>query len=150
MQIAYSEDQITVVQSTASQLQVTPVQTTAGQMRVTLIPAPNVGALLVRLMATSTTSGSIKASAGSIYSLSLLNTTASVRYVHIYNATSITLGTTVPVASFGIPANGQLNWEAAYGFGAATGLYYAVTTDNASAPATAASSGDVVGTIIYD
>jgi len=51
----------------------------------------------------------VKASAGQIYWIHVINLSASTRFVKIYNATSGTIGTGTPVLTFPIPTQGDTN-----------------------------------------
>lgn len=51
----------------------------------------------------------VKASAGQIYWMHVMNLASAVRYVKIYNATSGTYGTGTPVLTFAIPTQGDSN-----------------------------------------
>lgn len=59
--------------------------------------------------ALSNTASVVKNSKGSIYQIYVLNTNAAVTYIQIYDSASVTVGTTVAIQSYGIPANGVLN-----------------------------------------
>lgn len=49
----------------------------------------------------------IKASAGRLTMLDLFNPSTAAAYFHIYNAASVTMGTTASIHSFGVPASGH-------------------------------------------
>ena len=51
----------------------------------------------------------VKASAGQIYWLHVINLGTTVRFVKIYNATSGTIGTGTPVLTFPVPTQGDSN-----------------------------------------
>jgi len=51
----------------------------------------------------------VKASSGTLFGLSIYNPNASVEYLQVFDAASVTVGTTAPVQSFAILASGQLN-----------------------------------------
>lgn len=103
-----------------------------------------------RLTSASTATGFLKASAGRVYNWSLLNTNAAARYLHLYaKATAPTLGTDTPVITIPLPASGQVSLSSDIGVSLATGVAYAVTTDNVAIPATTGAAGDVVGTVYY-
>ena len=155
MQIAYSEDQITVVQSTASQLNMTVgAALPAGAALIGSIQvrgqAANGGVTYRLNSATIATGVNVKSAVGTVYGFSFLNTTASIRYVHFYaKATAPVLGTDTPVITIGIPASGTAVWEMTVGMASANGIGFTITSDNIAIPVTAGSTGDVVGTIIY-
>lgn len=56
------------------------------------------------------TAQSIKASSGNFYGLNVINTTASIAYIKLYNTASgsVTVGTTAVVNTYQIPASGSL------------------------------------------
>lgn len=94
----------------------------------------------------STTVTSVKNSAGELGSYHCLNQSGAVAYVQVFDAASagaVTLGSTIPVLSFGLPAasslpgGGNLEWSNGIHF--ASGIQVAATTTatGSSAPATA-------------
>lgn len=90
-------------------------------------------------------SGTGKSGACQLYSYDFLNTTASIRYLHIYNKTTAGIpGTDTSIYVVPLAANGAkvLAPPAAVTIGS-TGCSWAITTD--AAGATIASSGDVTG-----
>jgi hypothetical protein len=93
-------------------------------------------------------SGFFKATSGQMYSYDLLNTTASVVYLQLYQkATAGIPGTDTPVMTIPLAANGKASLSIDVGWTFTTGIAWAVTTD---APgATIAGSGAVVGTVGY-
>lgn len=91
------------------------------------------GGLSIVTGSVGATATAIKASAGQLYGYHLFNTTAAVAYVQIFNvaAASVTLGTTAPTISIGIPASGgvTVNFDKGIAFG--TAISYACTTTRA-------------------
>jgi hypothetical protein len=94
----------------------------------------------------STAVTSVKTSAGELGSYHCLNQSGAVAYVQVFDAASagaITLGSTVPTLSFGLPAasslpgGGNLEWSNGIHF--ANGIQVAATTTatGSSAPSTA-------------
>ena len=73
---------------------------------------------------------SVKASTGQLYSWYIDNPNSSVSYVQFFNATtgSVTLGTTAPFFSLGIPANGGSNLSISQGLAFSTAISFACTT----------------------
>jgi hypothetical protein len=62
------------------------------------------GATPGRILSAASTNGTVvKASQGSLYSLIVTNTNAAVRYLKLYNSTSVTVGTTTPAWTIAIP-----------------------------------------------
>ena len=54
----------------------------------------------------------IKASPGNIYGVNIINTAGNTLYLKIFDALTVALGSTAPVKTFEIPANGALRIEA--------------------------------------
>lgn len=81
------------------------------------------------------TATAIKASAGQLYGYHLFNTTAAVAYVQIFNVASgsVTVGTTAPTISIGIPASGGVTVNFDKGIAFATAISFACTTTRAGA-----------------
>lgn len=99
------------------------------------------------LSGTTTASTSVKASAGRLLGFHLQNSAASLRSVKLFNATSVTMGTTPAVFEVDLAPNQtiSLNLEGGIAFG--TGIRYAVTsakglTDNTG---TGLAANDVSG-----
>lgn len=93
--------------------------------------------------AASTNAAAVKASAGSIYEITISNTTATAAYVKLYNKTTApTVGTDIPVLTIPVPASAANAGTVNMSFGLvgkrfATGIAIAVTaaaaaTDTAS------------------
>jgi hypothetical protein len=74
------------------------------------------------------TATSVKASAGQLYGFVFGNSNTSAVYVQIFDATSVTLGTTVPKFSIFVPAGGGVVRDFSNGVAFATGIMYACTT----------------------
>jgi hypothetical protein len=92
----------------------------------------------------------VKASAGCLYGVNLVNTGAAAAYVQLFDlaAGSVTPGTTVPKLSFWVPAGGsweeKFTGEAKVAFAAAITAAAATTATGAAAPATG-----VLANIVY-
>lgn len=98
----------------------------------------------------STNATSVKASAGRVYGYQFSNTTASYKYVKLYNkASAPTVGTDVPVETIAVPPNGQVSLMNVFGVFLATGIALAVTGVAADTDATATAANDVIGALIY-
>lgn len=97
--------------------------------------------------AASTNATSAKAASGTMYSVDALNTSASVKYLKLYNkATAPTVGTDTPVLTLALPPNNvakALTFHLGMYFSA--GIACALTGAAADADATALAAGDVVG-----
>lgn len=64
------------------------------------------GATPGRLVSAASTNGTVvKASGGTLYALVVTNINAAIRYLKVYNSTSVTVGTTTPTWTFAIPAS---------------------------------------------
>lgn len=91
------------------------------------------------------TTGVIKGSAGQLFNISLENLNATKRYFHLYNkATAPTLSTDTPVRT--IVLAGSSSKDLVFndvGLEFTTGISWSYTTDDASAPASAATSTEL-------
>lgn len=76
------------------------------------------------------TAQALKASAGNLYSLHVVNTNGTDAYVQIFNvaAGSVTVGTTTPNYVLFVPANGAVEEKWAIGMAFGTAITYACTT----------------------
>jgi hypothetical protein len=105
------------------------------------------------LSAASTNATSLKASAGNIYSIVLVNSNAAIRYLHLYNkASAPTVGTDVPVATIGIPGNAAgagFTVDVPPGAAFTTGIAYALTTGAADTDTGAVALNEITGWILY-
>ena len=100
--------------------------------------------------AASTNATSVKASTGLLMSFTLTNTTASAKFFKLYDkATSPTVGTDTPVATFSIQANGAVAFTDPYGVGFTNGIAFAITGAVGDSDTTAVSANDVHGFISY-
>ena len=105
-------------------------------------PAPSAtasGLTPYRNQAVTNTGAAVKTTQGRVFGYHFANPNTAWSYVHFYNATTanVTVGTTVPIASFGVPANAVLDgyWNLSDTFGAAISI--AATTSPLSNVATA-------------
>lgn len=102
------------------------------------------------LSAASTNATNLKGTAGRIYGYHLVNTSASVKYVRLYNkATAPTVGTDSPAAVIPIPANGSVIVDHTVPMSFATGMGYSITGSFADLDATAVAAGEVIGHILW-
>lgn len=101
--------------------------------------------------AASTNATLVKASAGIIYTIQANNTTASAKYLRLYNLTTApTVGTSTPVMVVTIPAASSVTVPiGSVGLKFATGISYAITNAAAYLDATAVAAGDVQLLINY-
>lgn len=97
--------------------------------------------------AATTNATSAKASAGTVYNIDCVNTTAAVKYLKLYNkASAPTVGTDTPVLTIALsPSNARTTVPFHAGMYFATGIAYALTGAAADADTTALVAGDVVG-----
>ena len=95
--------------------------------------------------AATTNAASVKASAGTVYSITVSNTAASPRYVKLYNkASAPTVGTDVPVLTIPVPAGGVVNvLFGTTGHRLATGIALAITANAADSDTTAVGASEV-------
>lgn len=103
--------------------------------------------------AASTNATSVKGSAGTLYSIAVFNLNASPRYFKLYNkATSPTVGTDTPVATYMIPGNASgagLTISFPVGAAFATGLAYALTTGMATSDTGAVAANEITVHLTY-
>jgi hypothetical protein len=115
-------------------------------LTTTLVPASTNGWSPKLANGLSTTVVSVKNAAGELGSYHCVNQSGAVAYVQVFDAPtagSVTLGSTTPVLSFGLPAasslpgGGNLEWSNGIHF--ANGIQVAATTTStgSSAPSTA-------------
>jgi len=95
------------------------------------------GGLLIATGSITNTATAVKASAGQVYGWYFYNPNASVAYVQFFNtaAASVTLGTTTPVYSLGIPATSGANVMMPCGIAHSTAIAIGVTTTRAGSTA---------------
>ena len=87
----------------------------------------------------------VKATAGKLYFMSVGNPQASAVYLKLYNAASVTLGTTSPALNIMIPASGTFNLDINdTGLYFSTGICFAVTGGQALLDSTALTTASVV------
>jgi hypothetical protein len=112
-------------------------------------PVTSGGLSIARLI--GATSGVIKASAGQLYTATLTNSNAAIRYLQIYNkATAGTLSTDTPVMTIPLPPNASVMIDfSGMGGAFATGISWQFTTDDIAIPTTAGASTDIHGFVTY-
>jgi hypothetical protein len=94
----------------------------------------------------------VKAGPGDIHTVVATNTTATVKYLKIYNkASAPTVGTDVPVLTVALAPNNALTFfDLPQGLYCNLGIAFAITGANGDSDTTALTAGDVVGVnIIY-
>ena len=123
-----------------------------GALWTTPTPAINGGLSMTRLLSAATTNATlVKSSAGNLYGIWVSNTSASTRWLKLYNmSTAPTVGSSVPVMTIAIPAGfcGDLN-VGTHGISFATGISLAITGAYTDADTTAIAAGDVCLNILY-
>lgn len=100
--------------------------------------------------AASTNGASIKASGANLYGMSVMNASASTKYVRFFNkASAPTMGTDVPIMVVAVPATSskEIEYVPAMRFG--TGLAVAITGGAAATDSTAVAAGDVQLMVSY-
>lgn len=97
------------------------------------------------LNSAGTTNGTVvKASAGSLHSITASNINAAIRYLKLYNSTTVTVGTTTPVLTLAIPAGGFVNLEfGTPGMRFTTGICIGLTTGAADNDTGAVAAGEI-------
>lgn len=96
--------------------------------------------------AATTNATSVKAAAGTVYSIDAYNTAAAVRCLKLYNkASAPTVGTDVPFRTIAMKPTDRLQISFPGGLSMSTGIAYALTTLCTDADATALTAGDVLG-----
>jgi len=98
----------------------------------------------------------IKATAGQVYGMHVMNLTAAPLYFKMYNATAATVvvGTTVPTITIPIPGNNDSDgagfvWSIPQGIAFGTAITIACTTGVADADAGAPATNACVATVLY-
>ena len=129
----------------------TAVNAASGQLGVNLIAsqAATNGQTLGTLVAPLTVAATVvKATAGRLYSISVGNAQATAVYLKVYNAASVTLGTTSPIQNYLVPGGttgGTFNVDINdYGLYFSTGICIAVTGGQALLDSTALTTAAVV------
>jgi hypothetical protein len=125
--------------------------------KVIVTPQPHTsgGLSIFRSLDLDESEEEVKASAGQVYGLWVTNTATGTRWLKFYNATaaSVTVGTTTPVLTIGIPGNssdsvaGLVN--SALGIAFDTAITVAVTTGVADNDTGAPGANDVIVNIFY-
>lgn len=115
-----------------------------------ITPSATVGgfATFQKLISAATTNAtSVKASAGTIGEVYAFNTSASTKFLKIYNkASAPVVGTDIPVFTIAIAPSAECQFRVSDigGLRLATGIAYAITGAAADADATAVGAGDII------
>ena len=127
-----------------------------GAVWTTPTASANGGLSIFRSLDIDESEEEIKASAGTVYGMWVTNTATSTRFIKFYNATAanVTVGTTTPVITIGIPGNTSDDVSGSFGpggigIGFATAISVAATTAAADADTGAPSAGDVIINVFY-
>lgn len=118
-------------------------------LQVIQVPSTSSAVALSSAAISTSTTQSIKSSAGNLYGVSWANTQAATVWLQFYNSSSPTCGTSV-VFSLAVPSSGTLNIPpgvlALHNFSTAIGFCCGTTATGS----TACTTGDEAGTVLYD
>ena len=126
--------------------------------KVIVTPQPHTagGLSIMRSIDLDESEETVKATAGAVYGMWVTNTATSTRFVKFYNATvaNVSVGTTTPVITIGIPGNSSDDISGVFntgGMGIAfdTAITVAATTGVADNDTGAPSANDVICNIFY-
>lgn len=100
--------------------------------------------------AATTNATSVKATAGSIGHIVMVNTSAALKYVKLFNkASAPTVGTDTPTVTFQIPATSQVIFDPSIYYRMSSGIAYAITNLSPDLDATAVAAGDIIVSLNY-
>ena len=119
---------------------------------VTQSPATSGGSSISGVLsAASTNLTSVKSSAGQVYGWQFSDAAAYWVYVHFYNVASgsVTVGTTAPTFTIGVPPGGAVAYRDDNGLAMGTAISYSITKGAAATDATATLANDCMGVISY-
>jgi hypothetical protein len=104
----------------------------SGVLSVSSAPATS-GGLSAATGSIGATATSVKASAGQVYGYTFYNNNSTIAYVQFFNTAvgSVTLGTTAPVYSIGLPANSGANVSLQQGIAHSAAIVIGITTTRA-------------------
>lgn len=126
-----------------------------GAVWTTLTPSANGGCSIFRSLDLDETEEDVKTSAGVVYGMWVTNTATSTRFIKFYNATAanVTVGSTTPVITWGIPGNSSDDISAVFGggfgIGFGTAICVAATTGVADNDTGAPGANEVIVNIFY-
>lgn len=127
----------------------------ADHCKVKLRPETANGLSLFRSIDLDETEEEVKASAGQVYGLWFTNTATATRWLKFYNATAanVTVGTTTPVLTLGLPGNTSDDisglFGSAHGIAFDTAITVAATTGVADNDTGAPGANEVVVNVFY-
>lgn len=118
---------------------------------VTQVPTTSGGCTIYRLLSAASTNGNnIKGSAGQMYGFVITNTSASMKFVKLYNkATAPTVGTDTPVMTLAIPATSTITSNIPTGAAFSLGIGIGITGAVGDSDTTAVAANDVVVNLFY-
>lgn len=123
---------------------------------VTPVPATSGGLSIFRSLDLDETEEEVKATAGQVYGCWFTNTATATRWLKFYNATAanVTVGTTTPVITLGLPGNTSddiagVLMGGAHGIAFGTAITVAVTTGVADNDTGAPGANDVILNVFY-
>ena len=90
----------------------------------------------------------VKSANGQVHGWFLSNTTSSKVYVKLYE-TSPSVGTTIPLVTLQVPANGSANQEFLRGISFSSGIWAACTASSAVSDTTDPGAGACIANIFY-
>jgi len=125
--------------------------------KVIVTPQPHTagGLSIFRSLDLDESEEDVKTAAGCVYGMWVTNTATSTRFVKFYNATAanVTVGTTTPVITIGIPGNSSDDvsglFSSAHGIMFDTAICVAATTGVADNDTGAPAANDVIINIFY-
>jgi hypothetical protein len=120
--------------------------------QVNLAPQTSGGCSLYSVIssgAANQDSAAIKGSAGQLYGYSLFNTTASARFVKLYNKASGATSSDTPILRIYLPPTGGANVSIENGIACGTGICIRITTGAADSDTGACSANDVLANVWY-
>lgn len=118
-------------------------------------PSTSGGLSIFRSLDLDETEEEIKATLGQVYGLWFTNNASTTRWLKFYNATAanVTVGTTTPVITIGLPGNSSDNitglFNATHGMAFATAITVAATTGVADSDVGAPAVNDVICNVFY-
>lgn len=135
--------------TTSTQADFTAVLLNPNGSQVAAVAVP-ASASRIPSSANTTNATSAKATAGSLFHVNGVNTTATVTYLKFYDkATAPTVGTDVPVLTLALPALAVFSYDM-QGFVFATGIAYGLTTSAADNGTTAPALAAILGlNVVY-
>ncbi len=100
--------------------------------------------------AASTNGTVIKGSAGTLWSVTASNINAAVRYLKLYNSTTVTVGTTTPALTLAIPAGGIVTINGgSNGIRFGTGICIGITTGSGDGDTGAVAANEIKVATVY-